>query len=181
VAARGSLGIVVLCCLVAAGCGDDPAPEVEVAAPESLTVTSTAFEDGEPIPGQFTCDGDQTSPPLAWSAGSDDPQAWALVVDDPDAPDGPFVHWVVVDIPAATRSIDEGTTPDGAAEALNSAGDTGWTGPCPPSGTHHYRFTVYGLSDPTGLDDGASIDDALDAVQDAAVEQGTLIGTYSSD
>ena len=85
---------------------------------------------------------------------------------------------VLLDVPAATREVAEGEVPDGAAQADNSAGDAGWTGPCPPSGTHHYRFTVYGLSKGTGLDDGASLEDALAAVGDAAVAEGTLVGTY---
>ncbi|RYP87813.1 YbhB/YbcL family Raf kinase inhibitor-like protein [Nocardioides guangzhouensis] len=142
-------------------------------------MSSPAFADGDPVPVQLTCDGDEVSPPLAWSAPTAaDVAAWAVVVDDPDAPGGTFTHWVLLDVPAATSSFATGEVPDGAAQADNSAGGAGWTGPCPPSGTHHYRFTVYGLSAPTGLGDGASLDDALSAVGDAAVAEGTLVGSY---
>jgi Raf kinase inhibitor-like YbhB/YbcL family protein len=143
-------------------------------------VTSASFTDGGAIPVRFTCDGDQTSPPLSWSDGADaTPAAWALVVDDPDAPGGTFVHWVVFDIPAGTRSVAPGAVPAGGRQAVGSAGSAGYAGPCPPSGTHHYRFTVYALSAPTGLDDGVGADDALAGIRAGADAQGTLVGTYA--
>lgn len=169
--------LVGLAGLAAACGGDDAGHEVESDAAGTVRVASTAFADGDAVPVRFTCDGDEVSPPLAWSS-DEDVAAWAVVVDDPDAPDGTFTHWVLLDVPAATRSIAEGEVPDDAAQAENSAGDADWTGPCPPSGTHHYRFTVYGLSKATGLGDGASLEDALAAVGDAAVAEGTLVGTY---
>jgi Raf kinase inhibitor-like YbhB/YbcL family protein len=143
-------------------------------------VTSTEFADGEAIPVAFTCDGAETSPPLAWNgdAGAK-PAAWALVVDDPDAPGGTFVHWVVLDIPPATRSVAAGAVPAGSTQATNSSGSAAYAGPCPPSGTHHYRFTVYALTAPTGLADGASTDDALAKIRSAAEAKGTLVGVYA--
>ena len=162
-----------------AGCGgDDTGHEVAADAPATVRVTSPAFTDGDPVPARFTCDGEEVSPPLAWTASTADAAAWAVVVEDPDAPDGTFTHWVLLAAPVPTRSLAAGEVPGGAAQADNSAGTAGWTGPCPPSGTHHYRFTVYGLSGPTGLEDGASLEDALAAVGDAAVAEGTLVGTY---
>jgi Raf kinase inhibitor-like YbhB/YbcL family protein len=156
-----------------------------VAAAATLAVTSTAFGDGEAIPARFTCDGQEVSPPLAWVAGDGadgvaaQPAAWALVVDDPDAPGGTFVHWVVLDIPSRTHAVATGSVPSGATQAQTSAGSASYAGPCPPSGTHHYRFTVYALSAATGLPDGAPTDDALDAIRAKADAQGTLVGTYS--
>ena len=176
--ARARLVVALLCCLAAAGCADDPAADLHVEAPASVTVTSTAFDEGGEIPTRFTCDGEEISPPLAWESTSGNPRAWALVVDDPDAPGGTFVHWVVLDIPRGTRSVAEATAPAGSVQADNTAGDAGYAGPCPPSGRHRYRFTVYGLSERTGLDDGAALGDALDAITSAAVSRGTLLATY---
>ena len=105
----------------------------------------------------------------------------ALVVDDPDAPSGTFTHWVVVDIPTSTTSSAEDGVPEGGIETTTSAGSPAYAGPCPPSGTHHYRFTVVALDADTGLAEGASLDEALAAVDDHAVASGTLTGTYSRD
>src|SRR5262245_52386243 len=122
-------------------------------APAStLTVTSPVFIDGSTIPKDYTCAGAGKMPMLAWSGDLKGSAALAVVVDDPDAPGGTFVHLVVTDLPAGTRSLGD-ALPTGAHYALNGAGRAGWTAPCPPSGTHHYRFTVYGLSAPTGLPD----------------------------
>ena len=143
-----------------------------------ITVSSSAFQDGQPIPARFTCDGDGDSPPLTWDDVPEDALALALVVDDPDAPKGTFVHWIVLDIPIGAPELSAGTVPSGAVQAKNSAGKASYFGPCPPSGTHHYRFTVYALSQRTGLSDGADMDKALDAVTSTAIAQGRLVGTY---
>lgn len=153
--------------------------ETAVDAPDVITVTSPAFREGGPIPPRFTCDGDGVSPPLAWHGVPADAEAVALVVDDPDAPRGTFVHWVVLDLPAGTKEVGADAVPSGAIQARNSAGRASYFGPCPPSGTHHYRFTVYALSRPTGLRDGAELRKALRAVQAAATAQGRLVGTYA--
>jgi Raf kinase inhibitor-like YbhB/YbcL family protein len=165
--------------LLLAGCGDDAAPspaEADVAT--GISVSSTAFGEGEPIPSTYTCDGDEVSPPLAWSGVPSGAAALALVVDDPDAPSGTYFHWVVLDIPVDVTSSPEGGTP-GGAEAENSAGDASYAGPCPPSGTHHYRFTVVALDARTGLAPGAALGDALSAVDEHAVARGTLTATYA--
>jgi Raf kinase inhibitor-like YbhB/YbcL family protein len=168
--------LVLATALVAAGCAGSQDHEVETDVPATIRVSSTAFAEGERIPERFTCDGDQVSPPLRWSGGS--AQARALVVDDPDA-SGTFVHWVVVDIPAGTTSVATGDVPAGGTQVTSSAGDASYTGPCPPSGTHHYRFTVYALDAPTGLTASASLDDALTAIGDHATARGTLTAVYS--
>ena len=149
------------------------------AAPDVITESSPAFREGHRIPARFTCDGDGQSPPLAWDGVPADAAALALVVDDPDAPRGTFVHWVVLDIPVGTRVLDANGVPSGAVQATNSAGHASYFGPCPPSGVHHYRFTVYALSKRTGLRDGARLDQALRAVETNATAQGRLVGTYA--
>jgi Raf kinase inhibitor-like YbhB/YbcL family protein len=165
--------------LALAGCGGSDGPkEVEVTTPATITVTSTAFAEGAAIPATYSCDGPGQSPPLAWSGVPEGAAALALVVDDPDAPRGTFTHWVVLDIPPEVRGSAEGGVPAGGAEARNSAGRASWMGPCPPSGTHHYRFTVYALSARTGLAAGASLDEALPAIERLATASGRLTGTY---
>ena len=115
----------------------------EAPAGGPLTISSPAFADGAPIPVQYTCKGASTAPPLVWSA----PLGGALVVDDPDAPRGPYVHWVVTGIAPGSGSTADGQTPAGGSVLPNSAGQSAYGAPCPPAGTgtHHYRFTLYQL------------------------------------
>ena len=163
--------------LLLAGCGGDQSHEVDSDAAATITVSSSAFAEGDEIPQHYTCDGDEVSPPLEWSGGR--PDAWAMVVDDPDAPGGTFVHWVVVDIAAGTTSVETGGVPAGGTQAVNSSGEAAYAGPCPPSGQHRYRFTVYALDTPTGLPRTASLDDALDAIGDHATARGTMTAVYT--
>lgn len=146
---------------------------------QTISVTSSAFTEGGAIPEQYTCDGEEISPPLTWRGVPDDAAALALVVDDPDAPRGTYTHWVVLDIPSDVTSSDEDGVPRDGVEAENSGGDSSYAGPCPPSGTHHYRFTIYALSSETGLQAGAGLDDALRAVEDRTLAWGRLTGTYA--
>jgi Raf kinase inhibitor-like YbhB/YbcL family protein len=179
---RPATGLLVLGLLVIGcdgGSDADSGVTVEPEVPDMITVTSTAFEEGAAIPSRYTCDGDDLAPPLTWTGVPSDAEALALIVDDPDAPSGTFTHWVVLDIPVSTTRVDEGGVPQGGVQAQNSAGDASYFGPCPPSGTHHYRFTVYALSSPTGLADGVDLDTALAAVEEAATSQGRLTGTYA--
>lgn len=165
---------------VLAGCSSSAPDRTKSSAnaPATVGVSSPDFADGAAIPARFTCDGANVSPALRWSGVPDDAATLALVVDDPDAPGGTFTHWVVVDIDPTTGGIADGAPPPGAKQVPNSVGKPSWLGPCPPSGTHHYRFTVYALS--RRLDDTAtaSLDAALSAIQSAATAQGRLVGTY---
>jgi Raf kinase inhibitor-like YbhB/YbcL family protein len=176
----GLIGLFSLFGLVACG-GSQQTPEEgpAVTAPDVITVTSTAFQPTQPIPPRFSCDGANVSPPLAWSGVPPDAKAVALVVDDPDAPRGTFTHWVLLDIPSETTSIAEDVVPPGATQATNSAGKASYFGPCPPSGTHHYRFTIYALSAESGLSTGAPLDRALAAIDGAAIAKGQLVGIYT--
>jgi len=141
-----------------------------------LTISSPAFPDGAPIPVQYTCKGANTAPPLTWSA----PLGAALVIDDPDAVRGPYVHWIVVGIPPGPGSTADGQTPAGGSSLPNSAGQAGYSGPCPPAGTgvHHYRFTLYQLPATFQLPPGLVGVQAAQAITRAAAAQAQFIGTF---
>jgi phosphatidylethanolamine-binding protein (PEBP) family uncharacterized protein len=141
-----------------------------------LTITSPAFANGAPIPVQYTCKGANIAPPLTWSA----PLGAALVVDDPDAPGGPYVHWIVTGIPFGPGSSGDGQTPGGGASLPNSAGQPGYKGPCPPAGTgvHHYRFTLYQLPNTYELPGGLAGVQAAQTIAGAATAQAQLTGTF---
>ena len=160
--------------LAVAGCGsDNPAPPSD-AGPADIVVTSSAFDEGAEIPEQFTCTGVGDIPPLTWTGVPASAAAVALVVSDPDAHD--YYHWVALDLPTSPATVDGPAD----VEARNSKGSTGWTPPCPPSGTHHYEFTVYALDAPTGVADGSETARALDAIDEHAIAHGTLTGVVSS-
>lgn len=174
--------LVLAACLVLIGCGDDsatPAAPEPSDAPATVRVSSPAFGEGDAIPAEYTCRGAGSSPPLTWSGIPADAQALALVVDDPDAPGGSYTHWVVVDIPVADHGVGAGQLPPGGL-ALRGSGGTGWSPPCPPSGTHHYRFGVYALRAPLGLDADASLRRAVTAIEAQAVAWGRLTGTVAA-
>lgn len=140
----------------------------------TLHVTSPAFGDGENIPPEHTCRGAGTAPPLEWSGVPEIARSLALVVSDPDAPRGTFLHWVLYDIPVSVTRLPE--VPGAAREAANSAGRIGWYPPCPPGGTHRYRFTVYALSSAVG---GGDTRDVLADIERLTLDQDTLTGTVS--
>ena len=112
---------------------------------ETLTISSPAFGQGEAIPARYTCDGNEASPALVIAKVPQAAKTLALIMDDPDAPTGTWVHWVVWNIPAQTGEIAQSGLPPQAAQGKNSWPRTGYGGPCPPSGTHRYFFKVYAL------------------------------------
>lgn len=145
---------------------------------KTLTVTSTAFEAGKAIPAEYTCDGGEKTPPLSWSNVPAQAKSIAILVEDPDAPKGTFTHWMVTNIPPTETSLSEnGSLPQGAVAAKNDKGATGYAGPCPPSGTHHYHFRVFAL-DKT-LAHTTSRAEFLHAIKGHVLAQGDLMGTYS--
>src|SRR5262249_60490836 len=122
------------------------APAPPTAAPSgaaAIPVRSPAFAAGAMIPVRFSCRGSNRPIPLTWTGVPAGAGSVALIMDDPDAPSGTFTHWVVFNLPVTSRGITNGRLPAGAAQAQNGRGQAAYTGPCPPSGTHHYRFTVY--------------------------------------
>jgi Raf kinase inhibitor-like YbhB/YbcL family protein len=150
----------------------------------AMDLTSSAFRDGGNIPAKYTCDGDGVSPPLAWTGVPPGAQALALIVDDPDAPSGVFTHWVVFGIPPTVDRLAEnashGGMPPGAKQGRNSTGKTGWFGPCPPSGTHHYVFRLYAVNVPfDDLKSGAERSDVENAVHGHVLAETKLMGLYS--
>ncbi len=148
-----------------------------------MELTSTAFGPGELIPSRYTCDGEDLSPTLAWSGVPDSACSLLLIVDDPDAPGGTWVHWVLYDLPPDGTGLPEGVTPEqlnswGAAQGRNSWGRNDWGEPCPPSGTHRYYFKLYALDTKLGLDPGATKQEVLDAAKNYVLAQGELMGRY---
>jgi Raf kinase inhibitor-like YbhB/YbcL family protein len=155
------------------------APRTERALPERITVSSPAFAAGAAIPRRFTCEGENVSPPLRWSGVPAGTVEVALVVDDPDAPRGTYVHWVVVGMDPARTELAEGAAPPEARQVSNSAGTATYTGPCPPGGpAHRYRFTVYALQRMAEVAGDTSPEAAIQAIEAAAAARGRLVGTF---
>jgi Raf kinase inhibitor-like YbhB/YbcL family protein len=144
-----------------------------------LSLTSDAFQSGEPIPTQYTCDGANQTPALRWSDPPAGTKSFALVIDDPDAPSGTFRHWGVFDIPPSARSV--GGTERVGTEVTNDFGKSGYGGPCPPKGhgPHHYHFRLFALEiERLGLSADAKVADIENVANKHAIAQGELIGTY---
>jgi Raf kinase inhibitor-like YbhB/YbcL family protein len=173
--------------LALTGCGGDEGEHASAADPHvsrTISVSSPAFGQGKQIPSTYTCRGAGRVPDLAWSRVPDEARnagSVALVVDDPDAPDGGYVHWVVVGIPASVDGIESGDLPAGARE-VDASGGPGWTPPCPPSGTHHYRFTVYAFpSDRTlAWSKDTPLADVLALLAKESIAWGRLTGTVTA-
>lgn len=174
--------VAVAGALLSCGGDDDGAPTFSVGSGSGdIDLTSGAFFDGGVIPEEFTCDGTDRSPPLQWEGIPDDAASLALIMDDLDAN---FVHWVAYDIDPALSGIDSvGNTeplPDGGDNGKNSFGDSGYGGPCPPSGqSHTYQFTLYALDAPADLDPGASASQLGLAIEGHIIATGELTGTYA--
>jgi hypothetical protein len=165
------------------GCGGNRADHGAGSSPDSsraqISVTSAQFAAGGQLPDRYTCHGAGLSPPLRWSSLPAGTAAVAVIVADPDAPRGPYTHWVVFDLPPQVRELASATIPPQARQGRNSAGSIGYTPPCPPSGTHHYHFTVVGLRDRIELPDGAPQDLAIQQIWAEAVARGTLVATVT--
>lgn len=181
------MGAAIAVATVAGGCGGGrpPATSGLLAAgermPTGIAVTSTAFAAGRPIPERFSCEGFNVPPPLHWKGVPAGTRELALVIEDPGAPDGIFVQWLVVGIrPAITALVDE--RPPAGAEVLPGSSDNPeYIGPCPPNGdpAHHYVFEVYALRRRPVLAPASSPVDKVRALRKAAVAGGSLVGTFS--
>jgi Raf kinase inhibitor-like YbhB/YbcL family protein len=146
----------------------------------SLQLTSDAFANGQSIPAKYTCIGKNLSPALAWNEPPASTQSFALIVDDPDAPMGTWVHWVMFNIPASMRSLKEAFTADNPiAIGKNSSSHLSYDGPCPPSGTHRYYFKLYALDTTLSLSPGATKEQLLKAMDGHILAQTELMGTFS--
>ena len=149
----------------------------------SLEVKSSAFKEGEMIPSMYTCDGENVSPPLTWSPGPGGTRSFALISDDPDAPMGNWVHWVIYNIPPEKAGLpedvpDDNALVDGAKQGITDFGRPGYGGPCPPGGTHRYYFKVYALDTILDLGTGEKKKDLLKAMEGHVLAEGQLMGKY---
>jgi len=151
----------------------------------SMELTSTAFQDGRPIPRQYTGDEKNISPPLKWRDPPEGTRSFALICEDPDAPRGTFTHWVLFDLPAKSHELNESLPPDaalpnGATQGINSFGKVGYGGPAPPPGKpHRYFFKLYALDRVLGLHTGATKDELLRAMEGHVLGEAQLMGTYA--
>lgn len=164
----------VLLLAAVASCGGQKAPRLA-----QFPLTSSAFQDGRPIPAQFTCEGAARSPPLQWSSVPQGTKSLALILDDPDAPSGTFRHWAAYDIPASARSVAAGQAIN--SQAMNDFGQPGYGAPCPPRGSapHHYHFKLYALGvDRLSLPANPKVADVEKEAGKHAVGRAELIGTY---
>ena len=149
----------------------------------ALEIYSTEFSEGEMIPTRYTCDGPDVSPDLSWSAVPETAKSLALICDDPDAPMGTWVHWVLFNIPPSASGLtaeipSDAALENGARNGTNDFGRLGYGGPCPPGGTHRYYFKLYALDTELNLDSGVTKDQLLEAMQGHILAEGQLMGTY---
>lgn len=154
---------------------------LSAAAGRALTLRSSAFRDGGSLPVLFTCDGENVSPPLAWDGVPDGARAMVLTMDDPDAPAGDWVHWVLYDVPPdpPRRTTAIGAGEEGRTWGVDSFSKTGYAGPCPPQGRpHRYIFTLYALSKATGLKAGATRPQVLAAIKATTLATAKLTAMF---
>ncbi len=146
----------------------------------SLNVISSAFGEGAMIPKKYTCDAQNVSPQIAWSGVPAGTKSIALICDDPDAPAGDWVHWVVYNMPASTMELPEGVQPlpAGSKRGTNDFRKSGYGGPCPPSGVHRYYFKIFALDTALSLGEGATKAQLLEAMEGHILAQGALMGRY---
>jgi Raf kinase inhibitor-like YbhB/YbcL family protein len=173
-----------------AGCSTGPRPvpasPPAASSPDQKTeikVTSVAFQQGQPIPRAYSCSGVNVSPPLEWTGVPKAAKTIAIVVDDPDAPGGPWVHWLLYNVPADNIGFVENvpmseTLKAGGFQGKNDFGKIGYGGPCPPSGTHRYFFKLYAVDAELPLTAGATRADLEKALAGHVLAQGELMGTF---
>jgi len=149
----------------------------------AIIISSTAFTDGGMIPRDYTCDGKDISPPLAWTGVPEGTKSLAIICDDPDAPMGTWVHWVLFNIPATVNGLSQSIPPDkvlenGARHGINDFRKFGYGGPCPPSGTHRYYFKIYALDTELVQEPGLTKAKLLRAMDGHIMVEGQLMGRY---
>jgi len=144
-----------------------------------MKIQSTAFENNQVIPKKYSCDGDGINPPLTFSEIPQDVQSLVLIVDDPDAPSGTFTHWILWNIDPRSSGISENSVPSGAIQGNSDAGEIGYVGPCPPSGTHHYFFKLFALGAKIDLPLGSKRSDLEKMMVNHIIARTELVGLYS--
>jgi Raf kinase inhibitor-like YbhB/YbcL family protein len=170
----------VLAASMLSGCGllSSPSALQQQDDPQVMTVTSSEFGQGVPIPRQFTCRGAAESPPLSWSGAPAGTKALAMVMDDAGAPITPYVYWIVFNISPETPDLQADRIPKDADVAVNSRGTARYAAPCPPH-SHQYRFTIYALNAPLALRTGAGLPAVWAAIASHSIGRGRLTGTVN--
>jgi len=153
------------------------------ASSQDFVLTSSAFAHGASIPAKYTCDDEDLSPPLQWNDPPTGTRSFVLIMDDPDAPAGTWVHWVLYNLPADARALPEAIPPDdqfadGSRHGRNSWRRSGYGGPCPPGGTHRYFFKLYALDTVLTLEGSVTEKELLRAMEGHILAQAELMGTY---
>lgn len=191
----GRIGLWCCALLLCCGCqrsqparvenDNGAAQQAEGNGAEKMTIklTSSAFQEGGLIPVQYTCEGQNVSPPLAWEPVPAETRTLALIADDPDAPRGTWTHWVLYNLPPSVKELAAGVPPTaegaaGARQGKNDFGKLGYGGPCPPSGTHRYYFKLYALNTDLNLPANATKQDLLKAIYGHILDEGQLMGRY---
>lgn len=179
-----SMLLLVACARVPPAPSQSPTPAPQKGNKIEIKFTSAAFKEGQPIPRQYTCDGVNVSPPLEWSGVPKTAKTIAIIADDPDAPAGTWVHWVVYDLPAENIGVVENLPATenlkaGGFQGTNDFDKIGYGGPCPPSGTHRYFFKMYALDTQLSLKVAATKVFVEKAMEGHIVARGQLMGTYS--
>ena len=179
------LMIRLIACFVLAGASPSAGGEQprKGGDPMNMVVESPAFRAGDMIPAKYTCDGENISPPLKWTSAPEGTKSFALIADDPDAPMGTWVHWVVYNIPASARELPEKASqtkklPPGSLEGVTDFRENTYGGPCPPSGVHRYFFKLYALDTVLNLRAGASKKQLLDSMKGHILTQAEHVGKY---
>jgi Raf kinase inhibitor-like YbhB/YbcL family protein len=172
------------------GCASRPQPAAQQPGSDKpktdkteIRLISSAFKEGQPIPRQYTCDGANVSPPLEWSGVPANARTIAIIADDPDAPGGTWVHWVLYNLPAGNIGLVENLPATeklvaGGFQGTTDFGKIGYGGPCPPSGEHRYFFRIYALDGELPLKAGAKKAEVEKAMESHIIAQGQLVGTY---
>lgn len=162
-------------------------PEGEVSSPElektsekqrEMKIQSSAFENNGSIPSKYTCDGEEVNPPLEIKGIPAETESLALVVDDPDAPADTWTHWTVWNMGSGTERVEEDSVPPSGVEGKTDFGEPGYGGPCPPGGSHRYRFRIYALDSRLSLDSSAGRKELEEAMEDRIFDQALLTGIY---
>ena len=173
-----SLFLVILVCS-----GQSKNQTIKIRRGEKMEIKSSAFKEGMIIPKKYTCDNMDISPPLEWSEVPDGTKTFALICDDPDAPMGTWVHWVLFNLPGNILELSENTPKlevlkNGARQGGNDFGKIGYGGPCPPGGTHRYYFKIYALDKELDSKPGITKKELLKAIEGHILAEGQLMGRY---
>jgi Raf kinase inhibitor-like YbhB/YbcL family protein len=180
----GRINLVIASIVLSSTISISPVPGAESKTAGSMELKSSAFQNGADIPRKYTCDGGDVSPLLRWEKAPAGTKAFVLIADDPDAPAGTWVHWVIYDLPAGARELAEGTAktetlPNGAKQGMNDFRRIGYSGPCPPPGSpHRYFFKLYALDAPTNLSPRATKQQLLESMKGRVLAEAELVGRY---